>query len=65
MENEHEGAGKLFIKRSKFFHDRSIIVSLITPSGEELKHRFDLSGGIDYILDSAKENKIYHYLENK
>lgn len=52
-------------KKSKFFHDRSIIISLITPSGEELKHRFDLSGGIDYLLDSAKETKIYHYLENK
>ncbi|NCC83328.1 MAG: DEAD/DEAH box helicase [Clostridia bacterium] len=51
-------------KKAKFFHDRSIIISCISASGEENKHRFDLSGGIDYLFDPAKETKVYHYLEN-
>lgn len=52
-------------KKAKFFHDRSIIISCISASGEENKHRFDLSGGIDYLFDTAKETKVYHYLENQ
>lgn len=51
-----------FVK-GRSFHDRSIIMSVISSSGEEFKHRYDLSGGIDYLLDPKKETKIYHYID--
>jgi hypothetical protein len=49
--------------RSRKFHDRSIIAKVITSDGETNTHRFDLSGGIDHLLDDRRDTKIYYYLQ--
>lgn len=43
------------------FHDRTLELEAIDSNGESTKHHFDLSGGIDYVMDARKATKIYWY----
>ena len=47
---------------SRRFHDREVIVHIVMPDGCSEEHRFHLSGGIDYVMDTNSETKIFHYL---
>jgi hypothetical protein len=45
----------------KSFHDRSLEFEVIDGDGVSASHHFDLSGGIDYLVDSKRATKIYWY----
>jgi hypothetical protein len=49
--------------QGKKFHDRWIICEIYLNDGSTMKHRFDLSGGIDLLLDESKSTKVYHYID--
>lgn len=48
-------------QKSRSFHDRTIDIALIDQDGCEIEYRYDLTGGIDFLLDSAKETKLFCY----
>ncbi|WP_300156441.1 DEAD/DEAH box helicase [Solidesulfovibrio sp.] len=43
------------------FHDRSVIFTVIGADGMSTRHIYDLTGGIDNLMDQGKETKIFHY----
>ena len=45
----------------KSFHDRSLQFEVIDSEGLSTSHHFDLSGGIDYLLDARRATKLYWY----
>ena len=47
--------------KSRDFHDRTIDIALIDQNGCEVEYRYDLTGGIDFLLDSAKPTKLFCY----
>lgn len=49
-----------FVKSSSF-HDRTIDITLVDVNGIKNEYRYDLSGGIDYLLDQDKSTKIFCY----
>ncbi len=49
--------------QGKTFHDRSIEATAIDNQGESVKHLFDLSGGIDFMIEKDK-NCIIFYSKN-
>lgn len=48
-------------KYSKGFHDRSVIAKVIGADGEAVDHIYDLTGGIDYLMDQRKETKVFYF----
>ena len=46
---------------AKGFHDRSLEFVVIDDSGCSETHHYDLSGGIDYLMDSKRATKVYWY----
>ncbi len=46
-------------KYGRNFHDRSVIFSCVDEEGIEIKYIYDLSGGIDYLMDESK-NSVLH-----
>lgn len=47
------------------FHDRIIEFSAIDEkTGLSVKHTYDLTGGIDYLMDQKYATKIFHYQSN-
>lgn len=59
-------AGNLLVlilefQKSRKFHDRTIDIALIDADGCEVEYRYDLTGGIDFLLDPTKETKLYCY----
>ncbi len=49
-------------KSSRSFHDRTIDIDLIDIEGCSVRHRFDLTGGIDFLMDEKAATKIYRYV---
>lgn len=48
-------------RTSRVFHDRTIDFHVIDSDGCSVTHRYDLSGGIDFLMDKKTVNKIYRY----
>jgi len=48
-------------QKSRDFHDRTIDIALIDQDGCEVEYRYDLTGGIDFLLDPAKATKLFCY----
>lgn len=48
-------------RTSRSFHDRSLDVTVVDQEGCTVTHRYDLSGGVDRLMDVAAETRIYHY----
>jgi hypothetical protein len=52
-------------KTSRVFHDRSLDFHVIESDGCSVTHRYDLSGGIDYLMDKQAATKLFRYqIEN-
>jgi hypothetical protein len=47
----------------RMFHDRSLRAKIIGKDGSSSTHIYDLSGGIDYLVDETRSTKIYHYVK--
>jgi hypothetical protein len=47
--------------KSRAFHDRTIEIAVIDADGCEVEYRYDLTGGIDYLLDPKKATKVFCY----
>jgi superfamily II DNA or RNA helicase len=45
----------------KSFHDRSLEITSVNADGCSEKIYYDLSGGIDYLMEKKRETKIYYY----
>ena len=43
------------------FHDRSLNIQIINTQGSSEEHIYDLTAGIDYLMDRKKGLKIFHY----
>ncbi len=48
---------------AKSFHDRYVALKIVSSSGESSRHVFDLSGGIDLLMNEKAATKIYHFVE--
>ncbi|NEV62345.1 DEAD/DEAH box helicase [Thiorhodococcus minor] len=48
-------------QKSRHFHDRTIDIALVGQDGCEVEYRYDLTGGIDFLLDPSKETKLFCY----
>jgi hypothetical protein len=46
---------------SRSFHDRSLEFSIVDSAGCSEKVYYDLSGGIDYLMEKNRETKLYIY----
>lgn len=44
------------------FHDREVDIQVVNGDGTSLLHRYFLTGGIDYLLDSRSATKVFHYV---
>jgi hypothetical protein len=47
-------------KNKNVFHDRSVDIKMI-DDGSSVTHKFDLSGGIDKLMDIKSETKVFRY----
>lgn len=43
------------------FHDRSIEFKIIAKDGTSSRQHYDLSGGIDYLMDTKATTTVYRY----
>ena len=48
-------------KTSRTFHDRTLDFHAIDSDGCSVTHRYDLTGGIDFLMDKKASTKIYRY----
>jgi len=48
-------------KDKKEFHDRSVDIKMLTADGSSVLHKYDLSGGIDKLMDVRSATKVYRY----
>lgn len=48
-------------QKSRHFHDRTIDIALVDQDGCEIEYRYDLTGGVDFLLDPSKETKLFCY----
>lgn len=48
-------------KTNRVFHDRTLDFHVIDAEGCAVTHRYDLSGGIDFLMDKQAATKIYRY----
>lgn len=48
-------------RKSRGFHDRTISITLVNVDGCTVEYRYDLTGGIDFLLDTAKATKVFCY----
>jgi hypothetical protein len=42
------------------FHDREIDITIVSEEGCETTHRYFLTGGIDYLMDTSTETRIFY-----
>lgn len=47
--------------KSRSFHDRTIDIALVDADGCQIEYRYDLTGGVDFLLDPAKPTKLFCY----
>lgn len=43
------------------FHDRSVDIKIVDNEGSSVIHKYDLSGGIDKLMDETAATKVYQY----
>jgi len=43
------------------FHDRTLVFTVVDASGCTVKRHYDLTGGIDYLMDQTQETKLFRY----
>ena len=48
-------------KTSRVFHDRTLDFHVVDSDGCAVTHRYDLSGGIDFLMDKQAATKIFKY----
>lgn len=48
-------------QKSRGFHDRTIDIVLVDADGCGVEYRYDLTGGIDFLLNAAKATKVFCY----
>ena len=44
----------------KSFHDREIDITTVSEDGCEEKHRYFLTGGIDFLMDERSETRVFY-----
>jgi hypothetical protein len=44
-------------------HDRYVTFKTVDANGELSRHTFDLSGGIDLLMNERTETRIYYYVD--
>lgn len=49
-----------FKGRGRSFHDREIDITTVSDDGCETTHRYFLTGGIDYLMDSRRETRVFY-----
>ncbi len=49
------------LSHARGFHDRSIQVDVVDDAGCSETHYYDLTGGLDYLLDSRGGTTVYYY----
>jgi hypothetical protein len=49
--------------KHRLFHDRSLEIGIISSSGSKLTHNYDLSGGVDHLMDKSRATTIYRYAD--
>lgn len=47
--------------RARGFHDRSVEIQISDSNGCSELYHYDLSGGLDYLLDVRRGTKVYYY----
>ncbi len=47
-------------RNSRTFHDRELSFECADATGCEVTHRYFLTGGIDYLLDTRSDTKVFH-----
>lgn len=52
-------------RAGKKLHDRSLRAKVITADGSSQTLIYDLSGGIDYLMDVTRETKVYAYVREE
>jgi len=55
----------LSFQQGKTFHDRMLEISCINEEGLSHKHLYDLSGGIDKLMDSSQETILFYSTDKK
>ncbi len=60
--------GEAFVKPlgpSRGFHDRELTFEVVDKTGCSSTHRYFLTGGIDYLLDSRSDTRVFHAVVTK
>ena len=47
--------------KHRHFHDRSIEISIISSDGSAHSYNYDLSGGVDHLMDKSRATTVYRY----
>lgn len=45
---------------ARTFHDREVDITTVSEDGCEVAHRYFLSGGIDFLMDSRTETRVFY-----
>ncbi|WP_433966801.1 hypothetical protein [Tunturiibacter gelidiferens] len=49
--------------KHRLFHDRSLEIGIISSRGSKLTHNYDLSGGVDHLMDKSRATTVYRYAD--
>ena len=49
--------------KHRLFHDRSLEIAIISLTGTVIYHNYDLSGGVDYLMDKSRATTVYRYAD--
>jgi hypothetical protein len=49
--------------KHRLLHDRSLEIDIISSDGSKLTHNFDLSGGVDHLMDKSRPTTVYRYAD--
>lgn len=48
-------------KDKKAFHESSVEIKMLDSDGASVSHKYDLSGGVDELMDESSATKVYRY----
>jgi hypothetical protein len=48
-------------RRARHFHDRNLDIVIIDDSGCSKHYHYDLTGGIDHLMEKGRDTKVYRY----
>lgn len=49
--------------KHRHFHDRSLEISVISADGSAHSYNYDLSGGVDHLMDKSRATTVYRYAD--